>query len=85
MKIDVCRFFGAEEGSQPKPIRDLLFPHELVQDGLEYKTANAGKFFAVEVEASRNFFLKAITSGNNQDNPIYLGRWTNYGDLVIGD
>jgi hypothetical protein len=82
MKIDVCRFFGAE-GSQPKPIRDLLFPHELVQDGKEYKTANAGKFFAVEVEASRNFFLKAITLGNNQDNPIYLGRWTNYGDLVI--
>lgn len=82
MKIDVCRFFGAE-GSQPKPIRDLLFPYELVQDGNEYKTANAGKFFAVEVEASRNFYLKAITSGNNQDNPIYLNRWTNYGDLVI--
>jgi hypothetical protein len=82
MKIDVCRFFGAE-GTQPKPIRDLLFPHELVQDGKEYKTANAGKFFAVEVEASRNFFLKAITLGNNQDNPIYLSRWTNYGDLVI--
>ena len=24
-KIDVCKFFGAE-GTQPKPIRDLLFP-----------------------------------------------------------
>jgi len=82
MKIDVCKFFGAE-GTQPKPIRDLLFPYELVQDGVEYKTANAGKFFAVEVEASKNFYLKAITLGNNQDNPIYLNRWTNYGDLVI--
>jgi hypothetical protein len=81
-KIDVCKFFGAE-GTQPKPIRDLLFPHELVQDGVGYKTANAGKFFAVEFEASRNFFLKAITSGNNQDNPIYLSRWTNYGDLIV--
>jgi hypothetical protein len=84
MKIDVCRFFGAEAGGpQPKPIRDLLFPHELVQDGNEYKTADAGKFFAVEVEASRNFYLKAITLGNDQDNPIYLSRWVNYGDLVI--
>jgi hypothetical protein len=82
MKIDVCKFFGAE-GTQPKPIRDLLFPHELIQDGVGYKTANAGKFFAVEFEASRNFFLKAITSGNNQDNPIYLSRWTNYGDLIV--
>jgi len=82
MKIDVCKFFGAE-GTQPKPIRDLLFPHELVQDGNEYKTANAGKFFAVEVEASRNFFLKAITLGNNLDNPIYLSRWTNYGNLIL--
>jgi hypothetical protein len=81
-KIDVCKFFGAE-GTQPKPIRDLLFPYELVQDGVGYKTANAGKFFAVEFEASRNFFLKAITSGNNQDNPIYLSRWTNYGDLIV--
>jgi hypothetical protein len=82
MKIDVCKFFGAE-GTQPKPIRDLLFPYELVQDGVEYKTANAGKFFAVEVEASKNFYLKAITSGNNQDNPIYLSRWTNYGNLIL--
>jgi hypothetical protein len=82
MKIDVCKFFGAE-GTQPKPIRDLLFPHELVQDGNEYKIANAGKFFAVEVEASRNFFLKAITLGNNQDNPIYLSRWANYGNLIL--
>jgi len=82
MKIDVCRFFGAE-GPQPKPIRDLLFPYELVQDGVEYKTANAGKFFAVEVEASKNFYLKAITLGNDQDNPIYLSRWANYGNLIL--
>lgn len=82
MKINVCRFFGAKE-TQPKPIRDLLFPHELVADGGNYKTANAGKFFALEVEASKNFYLKAITLGNSNDNPIYLGRWTNYGDLFI--
>jgi hypothetical protein len=28
-KIDVCKFLGAE-GTQPKPIRDLLFLYELV-------------------------------------------------------
>ncbi len=82
MKIDVCRFFGAE-GTQPKPIRDLLFPHELVQEGGKYKTADAGKFFAIDVEASKNFYLRAITLGNSSGNPIYLSRWTNYGDLIV--
>ncbi|GBD04105.1 hypothetical protein HRbin19_01413 [bacterium HR19] len=74
-RIDVCKLFGAKM-TQPKPIRDLLFPVEVNpnNDGT-YTLANTGVQFAIEVEASKNFYLKALTLGG----AIYKAELTSVG------
>lgn len=72
-RIDVCKIFGAKEGSTPLPIRDLILPAEYGDDN---KLVEAGKYFAFEVEASRKFYEKAITNFNTSQNPFYFTNLT---------
>ena len=71
-RVNFCRFFGVKEAT-PKPIRDLLFPQEIKEgENGKYVAVDSGPYFAVEVEATRNFYVRVVTTGNNKSNPIYV-------------
>ncbi len=70
-RVNFCRFFGVEEAT-PRSIRDLLFPQEIQKENGKYKAVDAGPYFAVEVEATRNYYVRVVTTGNNKSNPIYV-------------
>ncbi len=71
LRINVCKIMGVKDAN-PVPLRDLILPAELKYDnGKWVYEEQAGTQFAIEIEAPRNFYYKAITVGNTENNKLY--------------
>ncbi len=71
LRINVCKIMGVKDAN-PVPLRDLILPAELKYDnGKWVYEEQAGTQFAIEIEAPRNFYYRAITAGNTENNKLY--------------
>ena len=75
--FSVCRFFGAVQGSQPRPIKYLILPKIDDFDG-------DGKVeFAVEFEVSKNFYVDSLSVST--ENPLVKFNIENLKPVTAGE